>query len=338
MKKLYAGIIVGIFLLSTFLALNLYSSTSYIGYGQNETCNNCHNQPAFVKPVDSISFPMNNFSQAENAFMANGNNKWATDEVPVVQTNNRSATEFIQMTFLKNTTDVLVRAQVPDPTYTVKGTGSAHSDKFGIIFNIDVANFSVGDFLINYNSTANVSLDNVLTGQMQFPNGTADLWYVDVNNIGVNQTGMAQDEFISTGIASDGASHQDVHVGIWYGDLGHGSIGYRFYFVRKLNTNDPNDARFDVDGMGINYAIASWNDNSTYYHHSSFDQMVIVGNKIGVTTIGTTTITNNFNYTTTFTEQASIGSSLTAFSVVIILAIVAIAVPVVTFFIRPRNK
>ena len=342
MKKLYGGIIVGIFILSTFLAINLYNSTSEPGFGQNEACNNCHNQPAFIKDV-SASFAMNNYTQAEQTFMSNGNNILSTDEVPVSQTNNRSDIEFIQMTFIKNASDIMVRAQIPDTTPTTQGQGSATSDKFGIIFNIDVDNFTVGQFLENNNGAyvLGKNLNQTLTGgDMSFPQGHADFWYVDMNNIGPNGTGMAQDEFISTGIASDGNAHQDVHFSVWYGNTGSAtrvSMGYRLYFVRALDTGDSNDAQFTADGTGVNYAIAYWNSNSTYYHHSSFDQMVIIGNKVG-NIIGSTTIQNNVTYSTTFTEAASISSSVTAFSVVIVLAVVAIAVPIVVYFIRPKTK
>ena len=338
MKKLYSGIIVGIFLLSTFLALNIYNSTSYPGFGNNEACNNCHNQPAFIKNT-TLSFAMNNFTQAQKVF---SNGQFATDEVPVIQTNNRSSSniEFIQMTFLKNSSDIMVMAQVPDSTPTPLGTNSAVSDKFGIIFNIDVENFTVGDFLTSYNSTQ-TNLDLVLKGQMAFTNGHADLWYADVGKIGLNATGLAQNDFISTGVASDGGAYQNLHVSVWYGNLGHGSVGYRYYFVRALADADTNDAQFLTDGVGINYAIASWDNSSTFYHHSSFDQMVIVGQQVGGPIVSKTGIfiTNNVTMPAiTVTEAASISSSVEAFTVVIILAVVAIAVPIVVYFIRPKTK
>ena len=325
MKKIYGILVIGIFLLSTFLAINLYNSASFPGYGQNETCNNCHNQPAFVRDV-TASFAMNNFTQANQVFSQYG--KWATDEVPVIQTNNRSLSnlEFVRMSFLKNSTSIMVMAQVNDATSTAKGTGSATSDKFGIIFNIDVANFTVGDFLTYYNSSTN-NLDNVLQGQMAFPNGHADLWYVDVGVLGTNTTGMASDRSISSGILTD--IHQYVHVGIYYGNFDHGH-GYQFFFVRDLITNDSNDAQFNNNGVGINYAIASWDDSETTSHHSSFDQMVIVGDSIGVQS----TLISNF--TTTYSEPASITSSLTAFTVVMVLALVAIAIPIV-FYFKPKK-
>lgn len=280
MKKIYVGVLFGIFALASFMAMNLYTSTSFPGYGGNEACNECHNQPALVKKVEA-SFAMTDFTAAENVFSQYG--QWSTDEVPIIPTNNRSESnlEFSAVTFLKNSTDVMVRAQMSDRTPTAKGTGSATSDKYGFIFNIDVVNFTVGDFLTNYNSS-DTNLDSVLTGQMAFSSGGhADFWYVDVGKIGTNATGMASDKSISTGILTD--TEQDVHVSVWYGDLGHGSVGYRYYFVRPIDTKDSNDAQFNVDGTTMHYAIASWNGNSGAYHHSSFDQMIIVGNTFNLT-------------------------------------------------------
>ena len=334
MKKLYAGLVIGIFLISTFLAINLYNSTSFPGYGTNAPCNECHNQPAFIKNVD-VSFNMNNHTQSANAF--SNNQQWATDEVPTIPTNNRSDSniEFVTMTFLKNSTDIMVRAQVSDSNYNA--SSSTTSDKFGIIFNIDVANFTVGDFLTNYNATA-TNLDNVLTGQMAFPNGHADFWYVDMSKIPVNTSSMAADDYIAGGINSDGTSHQDVHVTAWYGAYGHGnSMEYDYYFVRALNTNDPNDVQFTNDGVGVHYAIAHWEASSATYHISSFDQMVIVGDSVGavINTVGTTTVNNNF--TTTYSEPASIGSTVTTFTVVIVLALIAVALPIIAYFYKPRK-
>ena len=196
----------------------------------------------------------------------------------------------------------MVEAQLDDPTVTIKSQGSAVSDKFGIIFNIDVRNFSVGDFLTLYNNNGN--LNTVLTGQMAFPIGHADLWYVDIANIGYNATGKAQDEFISTGIASDGSSYQDVYVSVWYGNIGH-SMAYRIFFVRNLTTQDANDAQFNQNGFGIYYAISSWDDSSTYYHLSSFDQMVILGDSIAGGQNSTVTQYVIDNQTQTITQVSS---------------------------------
>ncbi len=334
MKKLYAGLIVGIFLLSTFMAINLYNSASFPGYGGDKECNYCHNQPAFVKNVDA-SFALGNHSQATQVFNQYG--QWATDEVPTIQTNNRSDAnlEFIKLVFIKNSTDIMVMAQVPDSTFN--NTSSATSDKFGIIFNIDVANFSVGQFITHYDSSA-TDLNNVLTGQMAFTNGHADFWYVDMAKIAVNTSTMADDKAISTGILGDGATHQDVHVAAYYGAFGHGgSMEYDYIFVRHLTTDDPNDAQFNVDGVGIHYAIAAWQASSATFHHSSFDQMVIIGDKVGavINTVDTTTVNNNF--TTTYSEPASISSTVGVFTIVIVLAAIAIAIPVIAIFLRPKK-
>lgn len=340
MNKLHIGVLFGIFALVSFVGLNLYTSTSYIGYGNNEACNNCHNQPALVKTVNG-NFGMTNWAQAEKVF---SNGQWATDEVPTVQTNNRSNTQFDQITFLKNTTDIMVRAQVASPSYTTKGSGTATSDKFAMLFDINSPNITVGDFLTYYNSTTGVSLDNVLTGNMAFTNGAkADLWYVVVSDIGVNATGKAQDMAITTGVLSDGSAHQDVYVSIWYGDLGHGSIGYRYYFVRPLDTGDSNDAQFNVDGTAIHYAIADWQGDSTYYHMASFDQTIIVGDSLNViqtstvvsTSVSTTTeVQNN---TVTVTQPGSGSSTAASFTTLFVLAGLVVAIPVISTLRRKKE-
>jgi hypothetical protein len=343
MKKLYVGIVFGIFALASFVALNMYTSTSFPGFGGNEACNNCHNQPALVKQVD-MSFGMSDFATANSLFSQYG--QFAADEVPIIPTNNRSDAnlEFSFVTFLKNTTHVMIRAQVPDSTVTAKSSGSSTSDKFGFIFNIDVVNFTVGDFITYYNSTE-TNLDDVLSGQMMFTNGHADFWYVDVNTLGYNATGMAVDKSISSGILTDAA--QDVHVGIWYGDLGHGSVGYRYYFVRALNTGDSNDAQFNVDGTAIHYAIAAWNDESAVYHLSSFDQMVIVGNEFNVIHAVTDTVTNTATTTETETEtatetatttvsgSASASGTTSSFTAVFVLAGLFVSIPIIA---KMRNR
>ncbi len=320
MKKIYVGIIFGVFALASFMALNVYTSTSFPGYGNNEECNYCHNQPALMKTVQA-SFAMSDFAGANAVFTQYG--QWSTDEVPIIPTNNRSDAnlEFASVTFLKNSTSIMVKAQVPDKTPTALGTGSATSDKFGFIFNIDVVNFTVGQFLTNYNSSQ-TNLDNVLSGQMAFSTGGhADFWYVDVGKFGTNTTGKALDEAISSGITNDGATHQDVSVGIWYGNLGHGSVGYQYFFVRALNTGDPNDAQFNVDGAATHYAIASWDASSGAYHHSSFDQLIIVGNNFNVVSTITVTATSSKTSGTT-----------SSFTVVFVLLGLAVSIPVIAHY------
>ena len=178
---------------------------------------------------------------------------------------------------------------------------------------------------------------------MEFTSGHADFWYVDMSKATVNGTGLAQDKYISTGILSDGAgtTNQDVHVGIYYGKTGY-STGYQYFFVRHLKTNDINDVQFNVEGVGIHYAIAHWDASSMTYHLSSFDQMIVVGDnivgaKIGavINTIYSTTVNNT--YSTTYSEAASISSTVSAFTIVIVLALVAVALPIITYFFKPRK-
>ena len=337
MNKIHIGILFGIFALASFVALNLYTSTSEPGFGQNEACNNCHNQPALVKDV-SASFAMNNYTQAAAAFT---NTTWSSDEIPTIQTNNRTNIQFDFVAFQKNSTSLMVMAQVADNTPTTKGQGSATSDKFGVLFNIDVANFTVGQFLVNNNGkyVTGQPLGTTLTGgDMSFPQGHADFWYIDLNNLGYNATGMAQDEAISTGILSDGAAHQDVHVAVWYITVYHGPTAvheYVYFFVRNLNTNDPNDAQFNVAGTAIHYAIAGWNDTSTFYHLSSFDQMIIVGNKFNVINNVTATATATVTETKTVSGSSSVTSTASAFTMLFVLAGLFVSIPLISKY---RNR
>jgi hypothetical protein len=330
MKKIYVGVLFGIFALASFVALNMYTSTSFPGFGGSEACNNCHNQPALVRQVD-MSFAMNDFASANDLFNEYG--QFATNEVPVIPTNNRSDAnlEFIKVVFLKNSTDVMVQAQVPDRTVTSKGTSASTSDKFGFIFNIDVVNFTVGDFISYYNSSSSAPLDEVLSGQMMFNNGHADFWYVDIGALGYNATGMASDKYIGGAILPDDT--QDVHVSVWYGDLGHGSVGYRIYMVRPLNTGDANDAQFDVDGTAIHYAIAAWNNEKNEYHLSSFDQMIIVGNEFNVmkTSVETSVVTE----TKTETGTGSASGTTSSFTAVFVLAGLFVSIPIIA---RMRSR
>ena len=84
MKK--EGIILGIILLVSFIALNINSS-SLPGYGGSETCNYCHNQPIYARTTD-LSFVLGNWSAAYSLFYQNA--IYSSNYIPIVQTNNRS--------------------------------------------------------------------------------------------------------------------------------------------------------------------------------------------------------------------------------------------------------
>jgi hypothetical protein len=324
MKKLYVGLVFGIFAMASFMALNLYTSTSFPGFASDKECNYCHNQPALVKNVDA-SFALNDHAAASAAF---SNSQWAMDEVPIIQTNNRSDAnlEFSSITFLKNSTDIMVRLSVGDNTFN--NTSSATSDKFGLIFNIDVVNFTVGQFLTSYDKDT-TDLNAVLSGQMAFTNGHADFWYVDMAKTPVNTSTMAQDEAISTGIIGDGASNQNVHVAVFYGAYGHGnSMEYDIFFVRSLSTSDSNDAQFNVDGTAIHYAIAVWQASAATFHHSSFDQMIIVGNEFNV--IHTETSVQTTEVTKTVTGTSSTSGTTSSFTAIFVLAGLAVSIPLIS--------
>jgi hypothetical protein len=326
MNKLRVGILFGIFALVSFTAMNLYTATSFPGFGGNETCNNCHNQPIFAKNVD-VSFQLGDWAGSTAAF---NDGKWATNEVPVIQTNNRSDAnlEFIKTVFLTNSTHFMAMFEVDDTTPSY--ASSATSDKFGVIFNIDEANFTVGDFLNTYNSSA-TNLDKVLDGQMGFKgDGHADLWWIDMADTKVNTTGKAMDYYISTNYLSDGSTKQDVSYAVWYGLLAvHGPTkvyGYRIWFVRSLTTNDSNDAQFKV-GTGVHYAIASWDNSAAEYHHSSFDQMVVIGNELGGVSISTVTVTG----------ETKTSGTASAFTAAFVLAGLAVAIPVISKMRRRKE-
>jgi hypothetical protein len=309
--------------MASFIAVNMYTSTSFPGFSSNADCNACHNQPAYVKNVDaSISLGVWDSYKVFDA-----NRVWARNEVPVIQTNNRSEDnlEFVAVTFLKNTTHIMIMASVSDST--IGGTTKSTSDKFAILFNIDVVNFTIGDFITSYNSSS-TNEDDTLTGQMGFGNGHADMWYLDTSVNLVNTTGDAMDYYISSNYQSDGTGKQDVKYALDYGTTGHGgSKGYRYYFVRPLTTSDENDVQFDIEGQGIYYAIALWDNSRFTYHLSSFDQMIVVGDELLTPTTVEKTVTVNNNVTVT--ETGSVSASTSSFTIVFVLTGLIVAIPVI---------
>jgi hypothetical protein len=324
-------------MMSSFLAVNLYTSTSFPGFAGNKDCNYCHNQPAFAKTVDA-SISLSDWN-AYKTFDANS--LWARNEVPVIKTNNRTTIqnvagnmtetgnlEFIAVTFLTNSTHMMFMASITDPT--IGSTSSkTTSDKFAIIFNIDVVNFTVGDFLGAYNSTADEA--DALSGQMGFPNGHADMWYADTAVGGINTTSKLGDYNIASNYASDGTDKQDVSYAMQYGSVAHdGSLGYRVYFVRALTTSDTNDVQF-TEGMGIHYAIARWDNSRWTYHYSSFDQMVVVGNELAgkMTVTEQNTVTNTNEVTVTVTGTTTPSGTTSSFTVIFVLAGLVVAIPVI---------
>lgn len=294
MRKRIISIITVTFVLTAFLGLNLQHSVSFPGYGGNANCNTCHNQPVFAKN-HQFSFRLGDWN-AYTLFNQYGND--STVNIPVVQANNRSNLEYIRMIFLKNSTHIMTMAEIPDNTQL--NASSATSDKFGILFNIDVVNFTVGDFLTNYVTAGNI------VGQMGFANGHADLWYVDTAITGFNTSGLAQDMYISSAIISDGVGNQNVQFAIYYGHLSQYSLGYRIYFVRLLDTGGNNDVQFNQDGMTVSYAIAVWDNSAKEYHFTSTDQMLVVGNQVGAGTI-----TYNYTSVSTVVNTGTVTKSVT---------------------------
>jgi hypothetical protein len=227
----------------------------------------------------------------------------------------------------------MVYSDVEDDT--LGGTTTSSSDKFGILFNIDSVNFSVGNFINSYNSSA--PLDDVVNGQMALNDGHADFWYVDTATHTINAT--AKDMYISSNYLSDGdASTQDVTVGIFYHIVtAHGSTHghYRIYFVRALTTSDANDVQFSKDGTAIKYAIGVWDNSRFTNHFSSFDNMVIVGDYSVGMGFGTTTITSTQKETVT--ESGTVSASTSSFTIIFVLAGLAVGIPVIANMRRRKN-
>ena len=73
---------------------------------------------------------------------------------------------------------MFVAARVDDSTMNV-------ADKFAILWNIDVENFSVGMFLNQYGNNLNT------TGKMKVDNGHMDMWYWDASVVAPNGTGQS---------------------------------------------------------------------------------------------------------------------------------------------------
>jgi hypothetical protein len=312
MKKIYtAGIISAIFIMSAFLAFNMYSSTSFPGFSSSSPCNVCHNDPTHVNDVTGEI----KISISEDS-MWSTNGQFATNYVPIISVYNRSegidGVEFVKIRFLKNSTHIVVQARISDATVDA-------NDKFAIIWNINVENFTIGEFLTSYSEGAT-------SGNMAFSNGHADMWFWKESVVNANATGKALDYYIDTShYNNDGTGKQDVTVTPYY-------VGGRYYiyFVRALTTTDVNDVQFE-DGMAIPYALGHW-DNSNYIvdHFSSFDKMVIVGDVIGVTQYIPTTI---FEPTTVQGEPSGTTSS---FTLITLVAGLIIAIPVMSF-VRKRK-
>jgi hypothetical protein len=324
MKKLHIGILFGIFALVSFVGLNLYTSTSFPGFSSGADCNQCHNSPTFVKNAQ-VSISVND-ANADSVFEAN--RQHARNYIPAVQTNNRSLdnTEFVQITFLKNTSHIMVMARISDSS--VGGTTKATSDKFGIIFNIDSANFSVGNFINSYNSSA--PLDDAVNGQMALNDGHADFWYVDTSVNAINASSKAADMYISSNYLTDGTGAQDVDVGVYYR-----SSRYYIYLVRALTTTDANDVQFTKDGTAIKIALATWDNERFTYHMSSFDNMIILGNYTVGMGFGTTTVTTTQKETVT--ASGTISASTSSFTIVFVLAGLAVGIPVIANIRRRKN-
>jgi hypothetical protein len=325
MKKAHILTLFGIFAIASFIAVNMYTSTSFPGFSSSADCNMCHNSPSFIKNTE-VSISVND----RNAYTVfESNRQYARNYVPAVQTNNRSLdnTEFIQITFLKNSTHIMVYTRISDSTLGSNSSKST-SDKFSILWNIDSANFSVGNFIDNYNSSA--PLDDVVTGQMALDDGHADMWYVDSAVHPINASSKASDMYISSNYLTDGTTKQDVDLGYYY-------FGGRYYiyFVRTLTTDDSNDVQFEKDGTAILYALALWDNDRMTYHLSSFDNMVIIGDYSVGMGFGTTTITTTQKETVT--ASGTISASTSSFTLVFVLAGLAVGIPVIANIRRRKS-
>jgi hypothetical protein len=326
MKKLYqAGIMSAIFLLSGFIAMNMYSSTSFPGFHSDAPCNLCHNDPVYALDVEGEinTHVMDDAIWSEHA-------QWSTNYVPLINTNNRTEDEeftnwkWFTMQFLKNSTHIVFKARIPDTTMT-------NTDKFAIIWNIDVSNFTVGEFLAHYS-------DGATTGQMKFTNGHADMWWWSQSTVPANTTAKMGDYYIDTShYNNDGTGNQDVYLYPYYGGIGgYGNPkGYIIYFVRALTTSDTNDVQFE-DGDGIQYALAHWDDSGYINHYSSFDKMMIVGDTIGVVNVVTMPVTVEKTVEKTVEVSGEPSGTTSSFTVITLVAGLLFAIPVMTF-LRKRK-
>lgn len=311
MKKLHVGLIIAIFALSSFMAINLYASQSLPGFSSGADCNLCHNSPQFVKKVDA-SISVGKFD-AYKTF--DTHRQYSRNYLPVIKTDNRSYefnvngsfdqevlnVEFLQLTTIKNTTHIMVMARWSDSTIG-STTTKATSDKLGIIWNIDSGNFSVGNFLSDTTTSYPGVVEN---GEMALENGKADFWYVDTSVNGINKTSKAADKSISTSIATDAS--QDVDAGVWrFGGR------YYVYLVRALTNSDTNDVQF-TDGKVIKIATALWDNDVNTAHFSSFDNMAIVA-----------------EYKVDLNIGGAASGTTSSFTVMFVLAGLLIAVPVIS--------
>jgi hypothetical protein len=328
MKKIYqVGIISAIFVLSGVMALNMYSSTSFPGFHSDAPCNFCHNDPVYAREVTGeISV------DPTDAAMWDDNQQWSLNEVPMVNTNNRSEFEFFAMQWLTNSTHVAFRARIPDDTMN-------SNDKFAIIWNIDVSNFTVGEFLTHY-------AEEGTSGSMSFSNGHADMWFWKASTIGANSSGATMDYYIDTShYMADSTTNGMTYT--YYGGMGGfgNPSGWILTFVRELTTGDANDVQFET-GSVIQYALAHWNDGSYVNHMSSFDKSLVVGDQIyGAgdtvtavsTVVQTETETKSVNVTQTLkqTETETVtgepSGTTSSFTLLTLVAGLAIAIPLMSY-------
>lgn len=310
---------VGLGLILTLLVMSMYNAESFPGFHGGGSCDLCHNDPQFVLPVDEGVDP----DQWPDAEWLEEHTQYSTNYIPLG--GNYGANHvFMKVQTLKNSTHVFIITQMEDVTLNTTGS----TDKLAIIFNIDVTNFSVGDFMDG---------SSLSSGEMAFSNGMADMWFWDAGVLGPNgsDSGIG-DYYIDTNHYNEDTD-QDLTIGAQYGDLGaHSDNGYFVTFIRELTTDDANDVQFK-EGEMIEFAVAYWNGSGYASHISSFDKSLVVGDELGVTEVVTETETEAITETTTEKETVtttSVQSSTSAFTLVIAISALLIAIPVVARYRR----
>jgi hypothetical protein len=320
------AILSGLFVIALFVGVNMMTSTSYPGIaGGHVDCWNCHQGPIFASE-SSFSADIGAWPDAAH------NNAWPSqryDQNYFFMMNVEDAHAFgiihAGVQFVMNSTHMQVKVSYSDDT--AKFENSTNPDMFAILFNIDAygtkadEEFSLFDFY-----EAGLAMATL--------NGSLDLWWASTADFAANATGKAKDYVIGGpnggGLAPDPAADQDVYVGVHYGEIRDGVMGYNWEFTRPLTTSSVKDVQFHK-GDEIQVAVAQWNDTKVgEAHFSSYTYRMVIGELApeSVTTTATVDHTVTNEVTTTVSSGAT-GGSVPSFTIVFVMVGLLIAVPLI---------
>jgi hypothetical protein len=318
------AIISGLFVIALFVGVNMMTSTSYPGIANgNVDCWNCHQGPIFA---GETSF------SADIGAWPSGTNTWPGgryDQNYFFMMNVEDAHAYgiihAGVQFLMNDTHMQVKVSYSDDT--AQFGNSSYPDMFAILFNIDAYGTNVGEEFSLFDFYE-------MGTHMATLNGSLDLWWASTATFAENATGKAMDYKIGGdgggGLAFDGNADQDVMVGIHYGELRPGVMGYNWEFSRPLTTTSSKDVQFHA-GDEIQVAVAQWNDtNDGEAHFSSYTYRMVIGELAPEYVTETATVDHTVtNEVTTTVSSAATGGSVPSFTIVFVMVGLLIAVPLI---------